>query len=114
MDAIVTGNVQPSVSGISWVVQPRQGSARSQTYQTLKALAQAGGPLDCNEIEEITAAAGHRIRYNNANKVLKRVPGLARRIESPGMVVRYEILSAGRAYVRYMDTVEPKAVADEA
>ncbi|HYI12583.1 MAG TPA: non-canonical purine NTP pyrophosphatase [Thermoanaerobaculia bacterium] len=105
VDAVITHDVQAALSGISWDVHPRLTRDRNQTYHALRALDQTGRPLDCNEIEELTAAAGHRIRYNNANKVLKRIPGLARRIESPNMLVRYEILSAGRAYLRYMDRV---------
>lgn len=105
VDAVITRDMQAPVTGINWEVHPRLGREKNQTYQALRALDRAGRPLDCNEIEELTAEAGHRIRYNNANKVLKRVPGLARRIESPNMLVRYEILSAGRAYLRYMDRV---------
>jgi inosine/xanthosine triphosphate pyrophosphatase family protein/dephospho-CoA kinase len=103
VDAVIVRDRQVPVTGISWKVHPRLGRERNQTYHTLRALEKAGRPLDCNEIDQLTDAAGHRIRYNNANKVLKRIPGLARRIDSPGMLVRYEILSAGRAYLRYMD-----------
>jgi inosine/xanthosine triphosphate pyrophosphatase family protein/dephospho-CoA kinase len=103
VDAVITGQTQAEAAGITWNVQPRLTREKSQTYHTLHALDAAGRPLDCTEIEAATTAAGHPIRYNNANKVLKRIPGLARRMESPGMNVRYEILSAGRAYLRYMD-----------
>jgi len=103
VDAILGRQVNAQISGVSWDVQPRLVKERSQTYQCLRVLDASGRPLTCQEIEASTTAAGHPIRYNNANKVLKRIPGLARRIESPGMVVRYEILNAGRAYLRYMD-----------
>ena len=56
----------------------------------------------CDEIQEITGVSGTPVRHNNANKVLKRVPELARRLELEGTRVRYETTNAGRAYVRYM------------
>jgi inosine/xanthosine triphosphate pyrophosphatase family protein/dephospho-CoA kinase len=103
VDAVISRDTK--VPGVSWDIQPRLGRERSQSYHTLRALDAAGRPLDCNEIEAATTAAGHPIRYNNANKVLKRIPGLVTRLETSGMRVRYEILSAGRAYLRYMDRV---------
>ncbi len=108
VDAVIVRDTK--VAGVSWDVQPRLGRDRSQAYHTLRVLDIAGRPLDCYEIEAATSAAGHPIRYNNANKVLKRIPGLVARLETVGMRVRYDILSAGRAYLRYMDRViEPSA-----
>ncbi|MEO8378106.1 MAG: non-canonical purine NTP pyrophosphatase [Acidobacteriota bacterium] len=100
VDAVASGEAR-TVAGVTRSIQPRATRERSQTYHTLSALLTAGRPLDCREIEEATQAAGHRIRYNNANKVLKRIPGLARRIE--GTRVQYEILSAGRSYLQYLE-----------
>lgn len=103
VEGVITEQVTAGLRGVTRRLHPRQSRDESQTYHCLKALEAAGRPLDCKEIDFATERAGHKIRYNNANKVLKRIPGLAQRIDSPGARVRYEILSAGRAYLRYMD-----------
>ncbi len=107
VDAVIQGKQYGAPPGIVWNVQPPLPPERSQTYHTLRSLELAGRPLDCYEIEAATEEAGHRIRYNNANKVLKRNPALARRIDTPGMRVRYEILNAGRTYLRYLERAPP-------
>jgi inosine/xanthosine triphosphate pyrophosphatase family protein/dephospho-CoA kinase len=93
------------VSGISTRVQPRHPRDENQLFRCLASLEDAARPLSCDEIEEITGASGATVRHNNANKVLKRVPELARRLELEGTRVRYEITNAGRAYVRYMRSI---------
>ena len=81
----------------------RHGPTENQLYRCLVALSGASRPLSCDEIEELTSQTGNAIRHNNANKVLKAVPELARRIDPDDDRVRYEILNAGRAYIRLMD-----------
>ena len=102
IDAVITGTGIRNVPGIATDVHPRHESERNQLYRCLLALSEASRPLTCGEIEEVTRRTGRSIRHNNVNKVLKRVPELARRLELGGSRVRYEILSAGRAYVRLM------------
>lgn len=102
IDALMTGAPIDSVGGITQPDAPGEAAERTQLFRCLRVLDRAGRPLACDEIEEITARTQNRIRHNNANKVLKRVPELARRLETEGMRVRYEILNPGRAYLRYM------------
>ncbi|MEX0729012.1 MAG: non-canonical purine NTP pyrophosphatase [Planctomycetaceae bacterium] len=88
--------------GVSWRVNPRHGIADNQLYRCLAVINDAGRSLSCDEIQELTRITGATIRHNNANKVLKRVPELAKRYDVENERIRYEITNAGRAYVRYM------------
>ena len=90
--------------GVSRRVNPRHGLEDNQLYRCLFALNEAGRSLSCDEIESITGEGGQAIRHNNANKVLKRVPELAKRYTLTGDRIRYEITNAGRAYIRYMNS----------
>lgn len=100
--ATITGVGLEELTGISTNVHPRHDAERSQLYRCLVVLSEGGRPMTCDEIEDVTAQSGKQIRHNNANKVLKRVPELARRLELERTRVRYEILNAGRAYIRLM------------
>jgi len=102
VDAVIRGKDLERVGGVSTKIQPRHAADENQLFRCLVALDDAGRPLSCDEIQEITVASGNPVRHNNANKVLKRVPELARRLELEGTRVRYEISNAGRAYLRYM------------
>jgi inosine/xanthosine triphosphate pyrophosphatase family protein/dephospho-CoA kinase len=102
IDAIVGGTQEESVHGIARNLRPKHDAEENQLYRCLVALESSGRPLTCDEIETKTAETGQPIRHNNANKVLKRVPELARRLELEGTRVRYEILNPGRAYIRLM------------
>lgn len=86
-------------------VQPRREDVvtRSQLRRCLALLEQAGRPLSTDEIERLSDQAGARIRHNNANKVLKKYPALVRRLEGGSARLRYDLLEAGRAYLRYLD-----------
>ncbi len=90
------------VSGISRRVRPRHGLRENQLYRCLVALHDAGRALSCNEIQKETGRTGAAVRFNNVNKVLKKVPELANRYALSGSRLRYDITNAGRAYVRYM------------
>ncbi len=103
IDAVLSAAGVESALGISTKIHPRHKTTENQLYRSLRALSNAARPLSCDEIQLLTSASGNAVRHNNANKVLKRVPELARRLELPGTRVRYEITSAGRAYIRYMD-----------
>ncbi len=101
--ALIAQHEPGKVRHVSVEVRPRHGVANNQLFRCLAFLQQAGRPLDCGELETISEEAGMRILHNNANKVLKRVPELARRFELKGSRVRYQITDAGRAYVRLMN-----------
>lgn len=103
VDALL-GDMGPrSIPGISTQVNPRHGLHENQLYRCLSALDQAGRPLSCDEIQGLTGQAGSAVLHNNANKVLKKVPELAKRISLMNERVHYEITNAGRAYLRFMD-----------
>lgn len=102
VDAVVANPETPCFPGISVNIKPRHGENENQLYRCLTALQLAGHPLTCEEIEEITRRSGKPILHNNANKVLKKVPELVKRLEIEGSRLRYEILAPGRAYTRLL------------
>lgn len=105
VDFIVAPTTEASLPGVSTRVNPRHRRDKNQLYRCLVALRDAGRPLSCDEIQDRTESMGQPVRHNNANKVLKRVPELARRLELEGARVRYEIENAGRAYISLMDAL---------
>lgn len=95
IDGLVTGISRQTV-----LVEPRPlRRENSQLYRCLAVLAENRQPMTCAEIGAQSGATGDPIRHNNVNKVLKRAPGLVRRLD--GKLVRYEILNAGIEYVHY-------------
>ena len=102
IDYLLTADEKTPFHGVSRRVNPRHGLSDNQLYRCLYVLQWAGRPLSCDEIQKETAKSGQAILHNNANKVLKRVPELAKRYESPEQRIRYDITNAGRAYIRYM------------
>lgn len=103
IDALIVKPDLKNTAGVSDNVQPRVSSEDNQLFRCLVALSAAARPLSCDEIQNRTELEGHGVRHNNANKVLKRVPELARRLEIEGTRVRYDITNAGRAYLRYLE-----------
>jgi dephospho-CoA kinase/inosine/xanthosine triphosphate pyrophosphatase family protein len=97
----VLGGDADSVPGITRV-QARLDPERSQLYRCLGVLRDAGRPLTTQEIESVFQS-GRAVRYNNANKMLKRYPELARRLEGPGVNVKYQITSHGLAFLGAVD-----------
>jgi len=106
VEAVIREQDLDSIGGISKSIKPRHLADENQLFRCLVALNDAGRPLTCDEIQDITRTSGNAIRHNNANKVLKRVPELARRLEFEGTRIRYEITNAGRAYLRYMRALQ--------
>lgn len=102
IDAVVQGVPVDRIPGVVSSRRMREAAEASQLLRCLLTLDRAGHPLSTDEIEAATRAEGAPIRHNNANKVLKKVPGLARRLDSGGPRVRYEIENAGRAYIRLL------------
>jgi len=100
IDAVLSGTY--GVVGVTAQGSPIRKLVVNQLLRCLQALDAAGRPMSTDEIEEETAKMGSRIRHNNANKVLKRVPEFVRRLELESIRVRYELLNSGRAYLRYM------------
>jgi dephospho-CoA kinase/inosine/xanthosine triphosphate pyrophosphatase family protein len=80
------------------VVKAHLDPTRSQLVRCLQLLRRAGRPLTTQEIEAAFEDTAH-VRYNNANKMLKRYPQLVRRQESPGSNVRYQITASGLAFL---------------
>lgn len=104
IDSVLSGKLIKDIPGVATDVSPRHETDHDQLYKALVALRQAGKSLDCGEIERITRDAGVAVRHNNANKVLKRVPELATRLETKGIRIRYEITDSGKAYLRFIET----------
>lgn len=102
IDQVISGERTKSRRGLSVDVRPKHGLEENQLYRCLAVLADELVPLDCGQIQQITASQGSEILHNNANKVLKKVPELARRLEIKGEKLRYQITTAGQAYIRYM------------
>lgn len=102
VDAVIAGYGAGKVSGVSDQIHSTRRSEQSQLYRCLLALEKEGRALDCGEIEVQTRETGTPIRFNNANKMLKRYPELARRLELRGERVRYQITESGRTYLRLL------------
>ena len=84
-----------------------QRADRAQLFRCLGALKTAAGPLSTDEIEARTSQSGAAIRHNNANKILKQYPALARRFDQGSTRLRYEITPSGLAYVAYVEQYLP-------
>jgi inosine/xanthosine triphosphate pyrophosphatase family protein/dephospho-CoA kinase len=102
VESVITKPDQRHAAGVSDSIRPRIPNNDNQLFRCLVALDSAGRPLACDEIQQRTTIDGQPVRHNNANKVLKRVPALARRLDAEGTRVRYEITNAGRSYLRYL------------
>lgn len=92
-----------AIAGVVTNVKPLHAAEHSQLYHCLVVLNESKRPLTCDEIQERTKRHGHEIRYNNANKVLRKALGLVKRWEIPGAKIRYEIVNSGRAYLRLIE-----------
>lgn len=104
ISAVLSGAYDaPGITVLSSSTKRREAN---QLLRCMRILDEAGRPMSTDEIERQTASEGNRIRHNNANKVLKRVPELVRRLTLDGTRIRYELLNAGRAYLRYMEGIE--------
>lgn len=91
-----------------------QRADRAQLFRCLGALKTAAGPLSTDEIEVRTSQSGAAIRHNNANKILKQYPALARRFDQGSTRLRYEITPSGLAYVAYVEQyLTPTDATDE-
>ncbi|WP_185736363.1 non-canonical purine NTP pyrophosphatase [Nocardioides sp. LS1] len=97
LDIQVSNPDSVSTRGVS-IVHSRLDPDKSQLLRCLKILRRAGRPLTTQEIEA-AFDDGPPIRYNNANKMLKRYPQLVRRQESRGANVRYQMTPAGLAFL---------------
>jgi inosine/xanthosine triphosphate pyrophosphatase family protein/dephospho-CoA kinase len=92
----------PGITSVSRRMDPET----SQLYRCLIVLRKAGRPLTTQEIEADFDRA-HHVRYNNANKILKRYPYLARRQESSSSNVRYQITQGGLSFIAAVDWLQP-------
>ena len=103
VDAVIEGNHPDRVVGVSTGPTRASSVERGQLERCARILQEAGRPLSTDEIEARSVTTGSRIRHNNANKVLKRYPALVDRLEKGSGRLRYQILPAGQAYLRYLD-----------
>jgi dephospho-CoA kinase/inosine/xanthosine triphosphate pyrophosphatase family protein len=107
IDAILKGSYR-AMPGISEAKRTGSILRSTRLFRCLSALETISGPATSPEIAELTQldyALKHderaeRISARHVNWVLKDVPELARRVDVRGDKVRYEILPAGRAYLK--------------
>jgi inosine/xanthosine triphosphate pyrophosphatase family protein/dephospho-CoA kinase len=120
VDAVIA--YRSDESGVDLAAHPRHRPAHHQLYRCLKILAEAKVALQCDQVEALSSELGRvGIRHNNANKVLKLVPALARRLDPPDGTagdqdsarVRYEITSAGRTYLFLLERREAQFLSQE-
>jgi inosine/xanthosine triphosphate pyrophosphatase family protein len=102
IDAILAGAPATDIPGFGRT-PAGQRADRAQLYRCLWALKDAGRPLSTDEIEQRTRDRGSAILHNNANKILKRYPALARRLDLGRTRIRYDITASGLAYISYVD-----------
>ena len=100
----VLGQFSGNVPGLTRVTA-RMNPERSQLYRCLAVLRDAGRPLTTQEIQH-HFPDGPSVRYNNANKMLKRYPELAHRQESPDSNVKYQITPRGLAFLGAIDRLK--------
>ena len=98
--ASVLGETRVDAPGTTRVAA-RLDPERSQLYRGLVVWRAAGRPLTTQEIQRLLGE--NSIRYNNANKMLKRYPELARRQEGPDINVKYQITPTGLAFISAID-----------
>ncbi|MBS1825868.1 MAG: AAA family ATPase [Acidobacteria bacterium] len=103
------GEIDTRVGGISKPLR-RLRRSTSQLVRCLSALRDAGTPLTTQELQK-RLPADDIIRYNNANKILKRYPELAARQESADLNVKYQITQHGLAFLSAMKGLSGAAVA---
>ena len=101
IDAILAGAPVENIPGYRHAAGQR--ADRAQLYRCLQALRAAGRPLSTDEIERWTQEHSGSIRHNNANKILKRYPALARRLDAGGTRIRYDVTASGLAYLGYVE-----------
>ena len=96
------------VSGVHVVNRNTNALQTTRLFRCLRALVDLGRPASCREISGLTRSSERQFqdRYvetvsdRHVNWILKDVPELARRITRDGKPVQYEIVRAGRTYVR--------------
>lgn len=99
VEAVLSGR-EDRVAGV--LRTPPPDLQRHELYRCLSSLAEADRSMNPGEIAKATTDSGYGIRANNANKALKAIPELARRLER-GPRVRYAITDAGRTYLRLLE-----------
>jgi len=120
------GDLDEFIAQVRWLIDVPGGERRgivkvearlsltdSQLYRCLAVLRASGMALTT---QEISAELAGSILHNNANKMLKRYRALARRRESHGSNVRYEITPHGLAFLSALEHLakEGGSIPDEA
>lgn len=88
-----------NVPGTVKDVHPRYKLSKERLYRCLAALRGAGSPLTAGEIEVATRRKGWVIEQRNVNQALRKYPEFAQRKTWEGANYRYQLTSAGVAYL---------------
>lgn len=111
VDVIMAGAPQPGMKEVRRLPDFKTRRQKSQLYRCLRVLV-GELSLTSREISARTAEKGQRrIATRNVNEVLKQYPELANRQTALDEEIRYQILPAGIAYVRFMDLRDRSPVA---
>lgn len=110
IDSVIgqAGNRETSVDAPGTLARKASPDLRhDQLYKCLRAIEQAGHPLNTSQIQAGSIEFGPEVRQNNANKVLKQHPGLVHRLEPSGRGrLRYGLRPAGLAYLRLVESLQ--------
>lgn len=104
--SIVSRDAQP-VAGVSREPVNVKAVVATRLFRCLEVLEHADSPLSSQEIADRTAAQANsglqrieKVSARHANWILRDFPEFARRVDAHGARIHYELLPAGRAYLR--------------
>jgi hypothetical protein len=84
-------------------MEPEGRLQESELHRSVRALRKIGRAATCDEIAEVTAEQGPRVRKYNNNRALKSVPEFATRVRKPGQLLKYKLSSRGAALLELLD-----------
>jgi hypothetical protein len=75
----------------------------SELHRSLRALHKIGRAATCDEIADVTADQGHRVRKYNNDRALKGIPEFATRVKKSGQLLKYRLSSRGAALLELLE-----------
>jgi hypothetical protein len=77
--------------------------APSELHRCLAALSKSGKFMTCEQISDVTAQIGIKVRKYNTNRALKSAPLFAERNTTKGQYLKYRITPAGVQFLRLLE-----------